>query len=249
VLDIPTTSAADRATRHDAALDAEITKALDEMVACRAAQVQVARTAGAVTAAELAGGRTAGAAARTAAAGGPKDGDVRGHRRILIVTYHVVSNCTVLANYPVNPGGRQWTIPAGRTINWRYNVTSRVAAVSDPAGHAKGFPWWGFVADSGCIGTSVGQTGSYQIFHNGRWETRTIRYPAGRPVPKRILSGRSQFPPYWRAVDWRPSHGAIPAAQRRMTHNATLRDAANRFVIGKPSTAGRSGRRPPAAAA
>lgn len=189
-------------------------------------------TAGAVTAAELAGGHTAGATARTAAARGPKEGDVRGHRRILIVRYHVVSNCTVLANYPVNPGGRQWTIPAGRSINWRYNVTSRVAAVSDPAGQAKGFPWWGFVTDSTCIGTSVGQTGSYQIFHNGRWETRTVSYPAGRPVPKRILSGRSQFPPYWRAVDWHPSHGAVPAAKHKMAHNATLRDVANRFVIG-----------------
>ncbi|HSV67582.1 MAG TPA: hypothetical protein VLJ59_16975 [Mycobacteriales bacterium] len=45
MLDIPTTSAADQARRHNAALDAEITKALDEMVACRAAQVQVARAA------------------------------------------------------------------------------------------------------------------------------------------------------------------------------------------------------------
>lgn len=187
-------------------------------------------TTGAVVTAEVVGGRSASAAA--AAADAPKEGDVSGHRRILIVRYHTVKNCTILANYPVNPGGRGWTIPAGATVNWRYNVTSKVAAVSDPAGHAKGFPWWGFVSDSSCIGRSVGQTGSYRIFHNGQWETRPISYPAGRPVPKRILSGRSQFDPYWRAVDWRPSHGAVPAAKRRMTHNATLRDAANRFVIG-----------------
>lgn len=172
------------------------------------------------------------AASSAGTAAGPAEGDVRGHRRILIVRYHVTKDCTIQANYPRNPGDRRWTIPAGATINWRYNVTSRVAAVSDPAGHAKGFPWWGFVTDSSCIGASVGQTGSYQIFHNGRWETRAISYPAGRPVPKRILSGRSQFAPYWRAVDWRPSHGAVPAAKRRTTHNATLRDAANRFVIG-----------------
>jgi hypothetical protein len=190
-------------------------------------------TAGAVTVAQLAGGGAAGAAtAAAAAAAPPKEGDVRGHRRILIVTYHVTKTCTVRANYSVNPGGRQWTIPAGGTINWRYNVTSRVAAVSDPRGGAKGFPWWGFVTDSTCIGTSVGQTAGYQIFHNGQWEARTISYPAGRAVPKRILSGRSQFSPFWRAVDWHPSHGAVPGAKHKMTHNATLRDAANRFVIG-----------------
>jgi hypothetical protein len=186
------------------------------------------------TAAVVVGVARAGAvpAARTAAAAGPEEGDVRGHRRILIVRYHVVKDCTIQPNHPRNPGDRSWTIPTGGTINWRYNVTSRVAAVSDPAGHAKGFPWWGFVPDSSCIGRSVGQTGSYQIFHDGRWETRTISYPAGRPVPKRIRSGRSQFAPYWRAVDWRPAHGAVPSKRRRITHNATLRDAPNRFVIG-----------------
>ena len=71
-----------------------------------------------------------------------------------------MKDCTIHANYPVNPGDRKWTIAAGGTINWRYNVTSRVAAISDPRGHDKGFPWWGFVTDSSCIGTSVGQTGS-----------------------------------------------------------------------------------------
>ena len=49
MLDTPTTSAAGeaaaRARRHNAALDAEIAEALDEMVACRAAQAQVARAA------------------------------------------------------------------------------------------------------------------------------------------------------------------------------------------------------------
>jgi hypothetical protein len=52
------TSAADRARRHNAALDAEITKALDEMAACRAAQAQVTRAAG-----ELDGVPSVGAAA------------------------------------------------------------------------------------------------------------------------------------------------------------------------------------------
>jgi hypothetical protein len=45
VLDIPLTSAADRARRHNAALDAEIDKALAEMAACRMAQMQVTRAA------------------------------------------------------------------------------------------------------------------------------------------------------------------------------------------------------------
>jgi hypothetical protein len=188
-------------------------------------------TTGAVTAAQLTGDRPAGAAAAAAAAP-PKEGDVKGHRRILIVTYHTTKACTIMANYPHNQGNRTWTIPAGSTINWRYNVTSKVAAISDPRGGAKGFPWWGFTTDSSCIGTSVGQTGGYQIFHNGKWEARTISYPAGKAVPKRILSGRSQFSPYWKKIDWHPSHGAVPSKKHTMTHNATLRDAANRFVIG-----------------
>jgi hypothetical protein len=39
------TSSADRARRHNAALDAEMDKALAEMAACRVAQVQVRRAA------------------------------------------------------------------------------------------------------------------------------------------------------------------------------------------------------------
>jgi hypothetical protein len=158
----------------------------------------------------------------------PKEGDVRGHRRILLVTYTVQKPCTVLANYPVNPGGRQQAVASGKII-WRYNVNSRVAAVAIPGG---AFPHWGFVTDRTCIGRSTGQTTTYQIFHNGRWVTRTVRFPAGQPVPSRIRSGRSQFSPFWLHVDWRPQHGAIPTAKRTLGHNATLRDAANRFVIG-----------------
>lgn len=164
-----------------------------------------------------------------AAAKPPKEGDVRGHRRILLVTYALQKPCVVQANYPLNPGGRQQTVTSGKII-WRYNVSRTVAAVAIPGAN---FPNWGFVTDRTCIGKSTGQTGSYQIFHNGHWVTKaTPPYPAGQPVPNRILSGRSQFKPYWKHVDWRPSHGAIPAAKRRLGHNATLRDAANQFVIG-----------------
>jgi hypothetical protein len=164
-------------------------------------------------------------------AGTPKEGDVRGHRRILIVTYHVEKDCTVHANYPINPGDRIWVIRKGATIAWRYNVTSTIAAVSDPA-LANDFPHWGFVADSSCIGTSTGQNTFYEIYHNGQWVKKNISYPAGRPMPKRILSGRSQYEPHWRAVDWHPGHGAVPGAQRTLGHNRTLRDAPHRFVIG-----------------
>lgn len=162
----------------------------------------------------------------------PKEGEVvKGHRRILLVTYHVRKDCVVHPNYPTNPGGRHWTIRTGEKIIWRYNVTSKVAAVSDPAG---GFPHWGFVEDSTCIGTSTGQDAQeYTVIEHGKEVVKkTPPYPAGVAMPTRILSGRSQYEPFWRKVDWRPDHGAVPGARHKMTHNATLRDAPHRFVIG-----------------
>jgi hypothetical protein len=169
-------------------------------------------------------------AVQAASARPPKEGDIRGHTRILIVTYQVRSDCTVLANYPVNPGGRRWKVRKGAKINWRYNVNSKVAAVSVPGDRT--FPWWGFVRDRGCIGNSVGQTGYYQRYTKGKWVTHKVTYPAGRPVPNRILSGRSQAKSGWKKVNWRPSHGPVPAAKHKMGRNATLRDAANNFVVG-----------------
>jgi hypothetical protein len=166
------------------------------------------------------------------AAATPEEGDVRGHRRILIVTYHVTKDCTVTANYPTNPGDHKWVVPRGATIAWRYNVNSKIAAVSDPA-RADDFPHWGFVTDSSCIGTSTGQNTFYEIYHDQQWVKQPISYPAGRPMPKRVLSGRSQYAPYWRSVDWHPDHGAVPGAQRALGHDRTLRDAPHRFVIGE----------------
>jgi hypothetical protein len=177
-----------------------------------------------------------GAAARQASrqaarqAARPREGEVRGHRRILIVRYHVTRACVVRPNARRAAGA--WTIAPGSTINWRYNVSRTVAAVSDPRGHAKGFPWWGFVTDSGCIGRSVGQTGSYQVFHHGRWVRHRISYPAGRPRPTRLLQGRSQFRPFWTAVDYSVAHGSTPRHLVRLGHPATLRDRPDRFVIG-----------------
>jgi len=168
----------------------------------------------------------------TAASAHPKEGDVSGHRRVLLVKYTTVSDCVVHANYPVPAGhDRTWTVTKGMNIIWRYNVTGMVAAVADP--NQKGFPHWGFVTDRSCIGTTVGQQSTYKVYHHGKWVVhKTPKIPAGEPVPSRILSGRSQFWPYWVKVDWRPSHGAIPTPQRTMTANHTLRDVPNAFVVG-----------------
>ncbi|MEV4311720.1 hypothetical protein [Actinocrispum sp. NPDC049592] len=161
----------------------------------------------------------------------PKEGDIRGHRRILIVDYLAAKDCKVNANYPVNPGGHSWVIRAGAKIAWRFNVTGKVAAVSDPA-RGTGFPHWGFVEDSSCIGQSTGQKSSYEQYEHGKWVKHEISFPAGQPMPRRILFGRSQFSPFWKAVDCHPDHGSVPGTKHRMTHNRTLRDAPHRFVIG-----------------
>ena len=114
-----------------------------------------------------------------------------------------------------------------------------MAAVADPAAPSGAFPHWGFVADRHCIGTTVGQTGSYQVCHKGKCVTHpTPPIPAGQPVPDLILWGRSQFKgknnphSYWVKVHWHPEHGAVPATELKMTHSRTLRDAAHAFVIG-----------------
>ncbi|WP_132114591.1 hypothetical protein [Actinocrispum wychmicini] len=169
-----------------------------------------------------------------AAAHKPKEGEVvKGHRRILLVTYYTKSDCVIHPNYPTNPGGRSWTIRKGDQIIWRYNVTSKVAAVSDPGDNK--FPHWGFVEDSECIGTSTGQDPKkYTVIENDKEVVRkTPPYPAGVAIPEhRNLSGRSQFDPFWVTVDWMHDRGAIPGTRHKMSHNATLRDAPNRFVIG-----------------
>ncbi len=142
-----------------------------------------------------------------------------GHSSTLLVRYATQSTCTIVPNYPksgvVGNAARTWTIAAGQKIIWRYNVNSTWAAVSDPArAAAKQFPWWGFT-QSGCIGKSVKQSG----------------YPAGQPVPKRILEGRSQRASGWRSVDFSVAPAAVTASHREIHCNATLRDPAN-FVTG-----------------
>jgi len=140
-------------------------------------------------------------------------------RPTLIVHYKTIGTCTIYPNYPkagvLGNSGRTWTIPAGREIKWRYNVNSTWSMVSDPSRSSAGhFPWWGF-ARKDCIGRSV----------------KTGTYPAGRPVPNRILSGRSQRSSGWRPVDLSVAPAPVKARNRQICSTATLRDPAN-FVIG-----------------
>ncbi|WP_285685481.1 hypothetical protein [Actinoplanes sp. NBRC 103695] len=162
--------------------------------------------------------------------------------------FTVVKPCHVQRNYPRNPGsGRKtWTINPGSTVAWRYNITADAAMVSDP--NVAQFPHWGVVTNSDCIGATVGQRGHYWRYQkrgNGkrgwvRHETPAI--PAGQPMPKvtnhpgyksHRLYGRSQSKKshYWNKVDWQPKSTTAPRTRHKMTHNATLRDRPNEFVI------------------
>jgi hypothetical protein len=136
----------------------------------------------------------------------------------LMVRYATRSTCTVYPNYPkegvVGNSGRTWTIDPGKSLIWRYNVNDTWALISDPARAKKTFPWWGFTRRD-CIGLSIPQKD----------------YPAGVPVPDRILEGRSGVTPSgWRKVDF--SVAPAPVVRRqRVNSTATLRDPAN-FAIG-----------------
>jgi hypothetical protein len=136
----------------------------------------------------------------------------------LFVWYETKSACEVLPNYP-KPGvkgqGLGWTIPAGDSVIWRYNVNDTWALVSDPSRAKKHFPWWGFTRRS-CIGKSKSQTD----------------YPAGVSVPSRIREGRSRVADSgWRSVDYDQGPETIVDHGVRVKRNATLRDRAN-FVVG-----------------
>jgi hypothetical protein len=170
----------------------------------------------------------------------PKVGTICGHTRILLVAYWAKTECRIQDNYPHNAGAsrKTWTITPGAKIIWRYSVNAHVALISDPARNT--FPHWGFVTNSECIGTTVGQHSSYWKFEKpknakARWvQHATSAIPAGQPVPSRLLYGRSQSKQahYWNRVDWTPVGPTVPAAGQKMTHNRTLRDRPNEFVIG-----------------
>lgn len=138
-------------------------------------------------------------------------------RTKLMIRYAVRSTCTVYPNYPkqgvVGNSGRTWTIPAGKSLIWRYNVNREWALISDPSRAKRTFPWWGFTRRD-CIGRSIRQSA----------------YPAGEPVPSRILEGRSQRSSGWRPVDFSVAPAAV-VRRHKLTSTATLRDPAN-FVIG-----------------
>jgi hypothetical protein len=181
--------------------------------------------------------------AATAPASCPKNpavGKVCGHTRILLVRYSVKTECRIQDNYPVNPGAspKTWTVAPGATIIWRYNVNDHVALISDPA--KNGFPHWGFVTNSECIGTTLRQQGTYWRFEkptNGkaRWvKHKTPLIPAGQSIPRRTFAGRSQNARtnYWNSVDWTPAAAGTTLAARKLSHNRTLRDRPAEFVIG-----------------
>ncbi|MEV4315301.1 hypothetical protein [Actinocrispum sp. NPDC049592] len=135
----------------------------------------------------------------------------------LFVQYTAKDSCTVYLNYPKDgvTANSTFTIPAGHTLIWRYNVNADWAVVSYSARAHKIFPWWGFTRRE-CIGVSVKQGG----------------YPAGRAIPDRIREGRSnQTTSGWRPVSFTIPAAAIVQPDLAVRRDATLRDDVN-FVIG-----------------
>src|SRR5215218_8376418 len=107
----------------------------------------------------------------------------------LFVWYEAKADCEVFPNYPkagVKGQGFAWTIAAGDSIIWRYNINDTWAVVTDPHRSKQTFPWWGVTRRS-CIGKSKEQEG----------------YPQGISVPSRILEGRShEYSSGWRPVEF-----------------------------------------------
>jgi len=95
--------------------------------------------------------------------------------------YAVAAGCTVYPNYPKEGViGNQigWTSGTTDVVAWRYNINSTWAMVSDQKyRNSTTHPWWGIVRRS-CIGTSIG---------GEPFPTPESSYPAGRPIPNRIL--------------------------------------------------------------
>jgi hypothetical protein len=145
----------------------------------------------------------------------------------LILDYSVAKTCTVYPNYPkegVIGNNIGWTIAPGEVVAWRYNVNEHYAMISDKKYRSSpSHAWWGFV-DPTCIGTSLG---------GEPFPTPESSYPAGEPVPQRLLEGRSAVEAdHYRVVDFRVAPGTVVNDYKEITSKGTLRDAANRFVIG-----------------
>jgi hypothetical protein len=146
----------------------------------------------------------------------------------LILDYTVASSCPVYPNYPkagVRGNDIGWSIAPGDVVGWRYNVNRTWAMVSDKKFRANkaGHPWWGFV-ERRCIGTSIG---------GEHFPRASSHYPAGRHIPNRLLQGRSVHGVHhYRRVAFRVPAAHVVNARKRACSRGTLRDAANRFVIG-----------------
>ncbi|TDP89975.1 hypothetical protein [Labedaea rhizosphaerae] len=144
----------------------------------------------------------------------------------LILEYKVTKTCTVHPNYPkdgVIGNDIDWQIAPTDIVAWRYNVNSTWSMISDKKYRNSKHPWWGFVHRD-CLGTSVG---------GEHFPTPTSHYPAGEPVPQRILEGRSAVEAdHYRTVVFRVAEGHVTNDHRAVKTMGTLRDAANRFVIG-----------------
>jgi hypothetical protein len=136
----------------------------------------------------------------------------------LFVWYEAKTDCEVFPNYPktgVKGQGLGWTIDAGDSVIWRYNINDTWAVISDPHRAKERFPWWGITRRS-CIGESKEQES----------------YPEGVPVPSRILEGRSKVADSgWRTVEF--SQGPEPIVRHgvELRKNGTIRDRAN-FMVG-----------------
>ncbi|MEV0663879.1 hypothetical protein ACIBI3_21930 [Actinomadura luteofluorescens] len=132
----------------------------------------------------------------------------------LLIRYAAKKTCKLYPNHKMK--GSPWKIPAGKQLVWRYNIDRTWAIVSDYSrSKRKQYPWWG-VTQRNCIGKSVKQTG----------------YPAGKPIPGRILQARSAVTKSgWRTVIWKVPASKITRRNVAVRHNATLRDPAN-LVLG-----------------
>lgn len=142
----------------------------------------------------------------------------------LVLDYSVAMACDVHPNYPATNHDAAWHIAPGDTVAWLYNVDATWSVVSDKRYRdSTTHPAWGFVRRD-CIGTSLG---------GEAFPTSFSRYPSGRVVPLRELQGRSTVTSdHYRPVTFTPPAGQVIEPRRTIRTMGTLRDGANRFVIG-----------------
>lgn len=185
-------------------------------------RTRIAAAVGVALTAVLAGGLVTTMSAST---GGAQAAGVK-RDVALILDYTVKKACPVYPNYPkagVKGNNIGWTVGTSDIVAWRYNVNSTWSMISDKKYRNSAHPWWGFVRRD-CIGTSVG---------GEHFPTPTSKYPAGKAAPSRVLQGRSAVAAsHYRAVDFRVAAGHVTNDHQRIDSMGTLRDAANRFVIG-----------------